>query len=486
MTPPPSPSKWTAANGYGLYDPALPMARLPLADVPDITAADAGRTIFPVSREELLAYHQALVEFDRQANTLPPESLGDPDALTLVMQPPRHLEAAREWYRRLAPSPDCVILYNRLNALASYGPADRRLWPQPLRLWLEDVPWIRPFQTAFREVYDLRAANEQATRRETAGYILTVGDGAPGLHSSYIEQAIPPETRYRVLRRVALALMQVDPAGVMPEKVSADRKQRGAEGMRVYIKTRWLDELSSLAKEAGEAALRDYRQLFYVWTYHPGFHGPAQPWFGAETFVDLWRMLPERDSIRVLLDSTRAMRELTDPEEKPDQYYAGAPGLRELVRRVAERVIDVETGEAAVTPLASAARSVGRFTGAERFAAIAALLEERPAKPGADGPTARPPSAMEAKQALLNRLAHAVHDEGIGPDGRTPRVPLREETKRAVLSRLARACHPAEGEDAGVLRRCLAERGVTMAQLTEAMAFAPQWENSQRQNTRFS
>lgn len=451
---------WTAANGYGLYDPALPITRFPIADLPDIASAEAARVIFPVTRDELLAYHQALIGLDRQVNTLPPESVGDPAAVTPVMRPGQISHVYQEWYGKVAPTPDCVMLYNRLRDFSSYGPpdywpAEKRLWPESggqfEQLWLEDVPWVRAFQETFQDVYDLQAAQREAQNQLAARYTLVIGDGDLAHHSGNVESAISPEIRYRIVRRLTLAFMQIDPAGVTPGKVSSNPDYQNPAGVRLYVRY-WLDKLQEMAKWVGDPARRDHCRLLYEWSYNPVFHGPAAPRFDAETLVVLWRMLPENDFIRVFLRCPGAMEDFTDPDRRiTDRLYADAPELRELVRRVAERAIDVEIEgvDGSGTPLSQLARCVRRFGGAERFAAIVAAMGGKPV------PAPR----------------------RVGPDGRTPRRPKEDgESRRGGLICLLRACHPAEGDDAGLLRRCLAARAVPAEQLAEAVGYAPQWK----------
>lgn len=448
------PAQWTQANGYGLYDPTLPITRFPIDDIPDITAADAATEIFPVTREELLAYHHALVAFDKQVNSLPPGAAKG--EVTTVMKPGGHMAACREFSTRFAPSPACALLSTRLGwELASYGPAGQRYWPQPRRLWLEDIPWIRSFQETFREVYDLQAVYIETKEREKAGYGTISGDGDIMMHANMVWLCLDPAAKYRIQRRITLALMRIDPESVNPDKVSPDESWRGAKGIRAYI-GRWLKGLSGIAvSEAGDDARRDSWQILYEWSHNPAFNGPPQPRLESEALVALWPMLPENDFIRLLLGSPEAMSDFTNPEPvKTGQWYAAAPGLREVVERVAGRAVEVETAEAGEegSALADLATSVRSIVGAERFAACAAALQKGP------------------------DMADATWCQTAAPDGTTPRQRMGNRAKWKVMRSLLHSCRPAPKDNAETLRRAMEARGVSAERLREAARQAPKWQ----------
>lgn len=257
--------EWNEEIGFGLYNPKTPMTHFQIADMPDIHAADAARTIFPVTGQELVAYHNALLEFNKVINA---HSTSGKNLQNFIN------ESARAFLEQYKPTPDCVVLYNALDNLASHKDGAKEGWPIPGQWWLEDIPWCHAFQDEAKEVYALQETQKRSLREPGPAVIRTVLDGNLPLLSSYVQGAFSPEIIYQIKRRVTLAFMSYDPKGIDHKKITPNRQPQHSDEYANYIGANWINNLQYAAKATGEAAIKDFYQIVYNWTYGPEGHGP--------------------------------------------------------------------------------------------------------------------------------------------------------------------------------------------------------------------
>lgn len=424
-------------NGYGLYDPSVPPISFVIDEVPDYAGANAGYEVFHTTAEEIenfitaveevlaphIGFRYRIFPFRDTPDLEKYVELRREDVLyeKFLEKEERNrklrdslddyplTEVWRTMLREKRPSPECLRILAQIDALPSL--LERCSDAGKTAGW---VRYLRELADSVRE-----CAKEQGLHPPIAK---TVAQAAL--------KEMPVEACYPAARRLLLAALSLAPATTR-------------ESFESTIYSLFM-QLNSFVSTKEDALFRDYFQILYQQLNHREQKGLLLRAISAEDLVRVYKLgiLPENDYLRLLLnlaaDSGKAFSPLADARNTACGVDA-VPGLRTLLNRVIDRIVNIETARGDLaTNVSEMAGRLEYFTGVNHFVDLVAAAGDQP----------------------------FTHDSFSNAYVGLTRI--------RMLSLLLTRCHPAPGDSAAALTEAVKQCPVSPDRLRAAAAYAPQ------------
>ena len=427
---------YDASNGFGLFDPATPVKKFELPQLPpDFNIAD----IYAPDLDRVQAFYDAFdaVFHEHRDYEYAPTNRDSPAGVQLLSEG-----------RELATIKTAFLYWSSLT-LDDDPLAD--LWRKTMADFGADAAFIYSLATMHRFEFDELPDTDGLVACAEAVYEITkkakYGEKTRGLIVAMVKE-FPHGEKFSLARAMAHRFFQL---AEMETQTPDDAETFMARMMF------WLSDMKAYAD--GDESFKEYFELAWEWSNSK--IARAEGW-SQLSVVDLARalalgLIDEDDAIRHILtvpqddpiihDIQPVIRELTSyaSARQADAFY---PGMERVREKICSRLVEIELRRGdRPTDTSAMATNLGGFFGARHFVDILSHGD------------------VEPYERHMQRESEHTGDSG----------PRRPWTKKTMLGHLLMACYPAKGEDEKSLRALLADKKISEKRLIEGAMDAPQW-----------